>query len=88
MTFTAATDPNLEVNAIGAGVALFTSVVVFGGSSGNFNPAMSMAEYVAGNVCGFDLLIYTLSQLIGSIIGSLMTRVYLKRETKERCAVF
>ena len=79
VTLTAATSPNLEVSAVGAGVALFTCVVVFGGPSGNFNPAMSMAEYVAGNICGFDLLIYTLSQLIGSVVGSLMTRVRLWR---------
>lgn len=60
----------LLANAIATGTGLFTLIMVFAGVSGaHFNPAVSLAMALRGNLAAGDTFCYVAAQAAGAVLG-------------------
>jgi len=63
------------------GLTLFGVIVMFGAvSGGHFNPAVTLAAATIRKINPLDAVIYVLAQLIGAVLGALLTKELLKDE--------
>lgn len=60
------------------GLTLFGVICVFGAvSGGHFNPAVTLAAWLAKKISLIDGVIYILAQLSGAVLGALLTKALL-----------
>src|SRR5207244_5254320 len=53
-------------------------VMIFAGgyiSSGHYNPAVSLAVFLRGRLSGMELIQYWIAQLVGGLLGAVMSHV-------------
>jgi glycerol uptake facilitator-like aquaporin len=63
-------------NAISTGTSLFGLIVIFGPVSGaHFNPVVSLVDYLNGDMNIRDVFLYSVSQIVGGIIGVIIANV-------------
>lgn len=63
------------------GLALFGVIVMFGAvSGGHFNPAVTLAAATIRRISPIDAVIYIFAQLIGAVLGALLTKQLLEDE--------
>jgi glycerol uptake facilitator-like aquaporin len=77
------TDVGLQLlqNAIATCGGLMGLILMFGPVSGaHFNPIVSMVDYLHGDMPAQDLLLYTIAQIIGGIIGSIIANLEFNKE--------
>lgn len=61
------------------GLAVMVPAIIFGpASGGHFNPAVTIANYLAGNVKGGDLGKYICGQFLGAFCGAVMVYILFK----------
>ena len=64
---------NNPIYALAVGLALAVAIFLGGKfSGGHFNPAVSVAKYVQGELSSTDVILYPLSQLIGGLVAYLL----------------
>jgi glycerol uptake facilitator-like aquaporin len=76
-------------NAFSVGLALIGLILMFGSVSGaHFNPVVSLVDYLHGDMGARDLILYTVSQVAGGILGALFSNlqydVNIEISNKER----
>ncbi|MGN6409337.1 MAG: MIP/aquaporin family protein [Curtobacterium sp.] len=68
---------------IGWGFAVFAGVTVSYKSGGQLNPAVSLAQFILGNISFGAMLLYWLAQMIGAIIGAVIVWLAYKQHFDE-----
>ena len=69
---------------IGWGFAVFSGVTVSYESGGQLNPAVTLAQFILGNLSFGEMLLYWLAQLIGAVIGAVVVwRAYKQHFDEE-----
>jgi glycerol uptake facilitator protein len=68
---------------IGWGFAVFSGVTVAYKSGGQLNPAVSLAQFILGNLSFGEMLLYWLAQMIGAFIGAVLTWLAYKQHFDE-----
>ena len=64
---------NNPIYALAVGLTLAVAMFLGGKfSGGHFNPAVSVAKYVQGELSSTDVILYPLSQLIGGLVAYLL----------------
>tara|TARA_Y100000389_G_scaffold192628_1_gene220332 strand:+ start:13 stop:567 length:555 start_codon:yes stop_codon:yes gene_type:complete len=59
--------------ALAVGLTLAVSIFLAGKfSGGHFNPAVSIAKYINGEISSTDVILYPLSQIIGGLVAYLL----------------
>ena len=77
-------------NAISTFGGLTGLILMFGPVSGaHFNPVVSLIDYLNGDMDGFNLIMYTIVQIIGGILGTIIANVefdkpWVEVSTKDR----
>ena len=62
--------------AISVGAILYTNITIFMNVSGaHFNPAVTLMMHLRGKINQFDSLLYILVQILGGILGVIVTHV-------------
>ena len=66
----------LLANSLATGAGLYALIQTFGPISGaHFNPAVSFVEYLWKRISAKTLALYTLSQIIGAILGVILAHI-------------
>lgn len=74
--------PVLIVAALAFGLALLAGLYAFGEvSGGHYNPAVSLAMFVAGRLPSGDLASYWIAQFAGGILAAIMLWIATDRDT-------
>ena len=61
------------IYALAVGLSLAVAIFVAGKfSGGHFNPAVSIAKYVQGDINSTDVILYPLAQIIGGLVAYLL----------------
>jgi len=68
---------------VGWGFAVFAGVTVSYKSGGQLNPAVSLAQFMLGNLSFGDMLVYWVAQIGGGVIGGVIVWLAYKRHFDE-----
>lgn len=75
----------LLANSLATGAGLYALIQCFGPISGaHFNPAVSLAEWKWGRLNSADLFKFTIAQILGGIVGVLVTHLMFGQKIFQR----